>query len=78
MEKKIHLTEEQLKHIPKDVLITMYLQLTETMNKVAEQNNQLLLTSDACKLDDFHIRPISGTHLPQDASGNDEEQADSL
>lgn len=42
MEKKIHLTEEQLKHIPKDVLITMYLQLTETMNKVAEQNNQLL------------------------------------
>ena len=42
MEKRIHLTEEQLNQIPKDVLITMYLQLTETMNKVAEQNNQLL------------------------------------
>ena len=42
MEKKIHLTEEQLNQIPKDVLITMYLQLTDTMNRVAEQNNQLL------------------------------------
>ena len=42
MEKRIHLTEEQLNQIPKDVLITMHLQLTETMNKVAEQNNQLL------------------------------------
>lgn len=42
MEKKLHLTEEQLNHIPKDVLITMYLQLTDTMNKAIEQNNQLL------------------------------------
>ena len=42
MEKRTILTEEQLNHIPKDVLIAMYVQLSETMNRVAEQNTQLL------------------------------------
>ena len=42
MEKRTILTEEQLNHIPKDVLIAMYVQLSETMNRVAEQNAQLL------------------------------------
>lgn len=42
MEKIAKLTEEQLNQVPKDVLISMYLQLTNTMTQVAEQNNQLL------------------------------------
>lgn len=42
MEKKTHLTEEQLNQVPKDVLVSMYLQLTETMKQVVTQNNQLL------------------------------------
>ena len=42
MEKRTILTEEQLNHVPKDVLIAMYVQLSETMNRVAEQNAQLL------------------------------------
>ena len=42
MEKRSKLTEEQLNQIPKDVLVTMYLQLSDTMKQVAEQNNQLL------------------------------------
>lgn len=42
MEKTSKLTEEQLNQIPKDVLVTMYLQLSDTMKQVAEQNNQLL------------------------------------
>ena len=42
MEKRAKLTEEQLNQIPKDVLVTMYLQLSDTMMQVAEQNNQLL------------------------------------
>ena len=42
MEKKTLLTEEQLNLIPKDVLVTMYLQLIDTMQQVVEQNNQLL------------------------------------
>ena len=42
MEKRSKLTEEQLNQIPKDVLVTMYLQLSDTMMQVAEQNNQLL------------------------------------
>lgn len=42
MEKRTILTEEQLNHVPKDVLIAMYVQLSETMNRVAEQNTQLL------------------------------------
>ena len=36
------MTEEQLNQIPKDVLVSMYLQLSDTMMQVAEQNNQLL------------------------------------
>ena len=42
MEKTSKLTEEQLNQIPKDVLVSMYLQLSDTMKQVAEQNNQLL------------------------------------
>lgn len=42
MEKTSKLTEEQLNQVPKDVLVTMYLQLADTMKQVAEQNNQLL------------------------------------
>ena len=42
MEKKTLLTEEQLNLIPKDVLVTMYLQLVDTMNQIVTQNNQLL------------------------------------
>ena len=42
MEKRSKLTEEQLNQIPKDVLVSMYLQLSDTMMQVAEQNNQLL------------------------------------
>ena len=42
MEKTSKLTEEQLNQVPKDVLVTMYLQLSDTMKQVAEQNNQLL------------------------------------
>ena len=42
MEKKTLLTEEQLNLIPKDVLVTMYLQLIDTMQQVVAQNNQLL------------------------------------
>ena len=42
MEKKTLLTEEQLNLIPKDVLVTMHLQLVDTMKQIVSQNNQLL------------------------------------
>ena len=42
MKKKSLLTEEQLNLIPKDVLVTMHLQLIDTMQQVVAQNNQLL------------------------------------
>ena len=42
MEKVKTLTGEQLNNVPKDVLITMYMQLSETMNRLTEQNAQLL------------------------------------
>ena len=42
MEKKTLLTEEQLNLIPKDVLVTMHLQLVDTMKQIVTQNNQLL------------------------------------
>ena len=42
MEKRSKLTEEQLNQNPKDVLVSMYLQLSDTMMQVAEQNNQLI------------------------------------
>ena len=42
MEKKTLLTKEQLNLIPKDVLVTMHLQLIDTMQQVVAQNNQLL------------------------------------
>ena len=34
MEKRAKLTEEQLNQIPKDVLVSMYLQLSDTMKQV--------------------------------------------
>lgn len=42
MEKNTKLTEEQLNQLPKDVLVTMYMQLNDTMKQVVNQNNQLL------------------------------------
>ena len=42
MEKRTILTEEQLNQVPKDVLVTLYLQLADTMKQVSEQNAQLL------------------------------------
>ena len=42
MKKKSLLTEEQLNLIPKDVLVTMHLQLVDTMKQIVSQNNQLL------------------------------------
>ena len=42
MEKKTLLTEEQLNLIPQDVLVTMHLQLVDTMKQIVSQNNQLL------------------------------------
>ena len=42
MKKKSLLTEEQLNLIPKDVLVTMHLQLLDTMEQIVSQNNQLL------------------------------------
>ena len=42
MKKNSLLTEEQLNLIPKDVLVTMHLQLIDTMQQVVAQNNQLL------------------------------------
>ena len=43
MEKKAILTEEQLNQVPKDVLVSLYLQLADTMKQVSRQNAQLLL-----------------------------------
>lgn len=42
MEKKTVITEEQLNNLPKDLLISMYLQLSETMQTLTSQNDQLI------------------------------------
>lgn len=42
MEKNKKITAEKLNDVPKDVLVMMYLQLLETMDKMVSQNNQLI------------------------------------
>ena len=42
MEKKTVITEEQLNNLPKDLLISMYLQLSEMMQTLTSQNDQLI------------------------------------
>ena len=90
MEKKTVITEEQLNNLPKDLLISMYLQLSETMQTLTSQNDQLIrqissleeriaiLTQQKFGRKTEKLSSFDGDQLTLNISGRDQFDRDDL